>query len=124
MSDHRVEITDGKGQRMQLSINLQTASSGMWQAIDFGYFRYMNGVVDTCYSPNSVYYSPASPVSWVALYGGSQVDDNKLVLHLDDFCSKVQLSYEGTGKIYFGDTILAEPGGLTWRLLDRGFTGL
>ena len=118
-----MEITDANGQSMVVSIDLANATSGTWRAIDLGYFTYAKGVAETCYSPSSDWYAPTAPLSWVSLYGGNRVDDSNLVLHLDDFCSKSGVSQSGAGKIYFGDTILAAPGPLSWQLLGHGFTG-
>lgn len=124
MSEHRVEINDASGQSMVVYIGLNNAASGTWRAADLGYFTYTKGVVETCYSSSSDWYAPTAPLSWVSLYGGNRVDDSKLVLHLDDFCNKSGVGQSGSGKIYFGDTILATPGPVSWQLLSNGFTGL
>ena len=113
MIEHRVEITDSKGQSVKIALSLAAGTYGRnsWRTLDNGYFRFEHGVADTGHYPTS-------SLAWIALYGGTRIDDNKLVLHLDDFMGFTQANSSGKGKVYKQDYILMEPGEISWRLLS------
>jgi hypothetical protein len=110
MLEHRVSVTDCNGLSMKILIHLSDGGSGTWRTLDKGFFRYEQGVAD-------VGYSSTSPFGWLALYGGDDVDDSKLVLHLDNFRSMTTVQREGKGKIYVQDFILMRPGEASWQLV-------
>ncbi len=109
MAEYRVEITDSKGSNMKILIRLPVGGRGTWDTLDNGYFCYEKGVADTGHYPTS-------SLAWVALYGGRQVDDSKLVLHLDDFLGFTQVNSEGKGRVYEQDYLTMKPGEVKWRL--------
>ena len=113
MIEHRVEITDLKGQSVKIALSLSAGTYGRnsWRTLDNGYFRFEQGVV-------AIDYYPTSYLAWAAMYGGAEVDDNKLVFHLDDFMSYTHANSEGKGWVYKQDYILMEPGEVSWRLLS------
>ena len=107
---HTVEITNSKNRRMRILISLADRGQGTWRTLDKGYFRYEGGVVD-------LGFYPTNPLAWVALYGGNQVDDLKLVLHLDDFRGSTRVNQGGKGWVYPRDDILMQHGAVSWRLV-------
>ncbi len=113
MIEHRVEVTDSKGQSMKVLLRLTagTDGRGVWQALDNGFVCYERGIADTGHYPTSY-------LAWVAMYGGAEVDDNKLVFHLDGFLSFTHANDAGKGWVYKQDYLLMEPGEVSWRLLD------
>jgi len=94
---------------MHLIVRLATGQSGSWRTLDKGFFTSEGGVLDAGNYPTS-------PFSWIALYGGNEVDDSKLILHLDDFHSTSIVNRSGDGKIYWQDFILMKPGAIRWEL--------
>lgn len=110
MWEHRLEITDSRGRSAKFLVRMPDLGWGTWQALDFGYFRYVNGVAKTAYEPTAQF-------GWLALYGGDEPVDEKLVLHLDDFLDVVAANPKGTGVVYKQDYICMEPGKVTWKLL-------
>ncbi|MFO0914990.1 MAG: hypothetical protein U0795_18670 [Pirellulales bacterium] len=110
MREYRIKIIDELGLSMQLVVRLATGQASSWRTIDKGFFSYENGIAD-----DGRY--PTSPLSWLALYGGDEVDDSKLILHLDDFCSPSFVNRSGNGKVYWQDFILMKPGAIRWELI-------
>src|SRR5262245_50614173 len=112
MTLHTVEIANAHGQSMKILIRLDDRGGGTWQTLDKGYFCYEGGVADTGNTP------PTNPLAWVALYGGNAVDDDKLVLHLDDFCGHTGASHAGgEGVVYAQDDLLMGQGRVRWQLV-------
>lgn len=110
MTEHRVEITDSIGQSMKILIRLSAPRQGKWQTLDNGFLCYENGVADAGHYPTL-------PHAWVALYGGSEIDDSKLVLHLDDCQGPTGLNQKGKGLVYKKDYLLMQPGEVSWKLI-------
>ena len=75
-----------------------------------------SGVVDTgCY--------PTERISWLALYGGREVDDDKLILHLDGFLGATRPAHSGEGQMYARDHLIMKPGEISWRLVEAAHIG-
>ncbi len=110
MLEHRVRVKDSRGQTVDILVRLSKTGRSTWQVLAHGSFRYSNGALDSGYGNTARY-------AWIALYGGDQIDDDKLVLHLDDFHNETTVNPSGSGLIYLRDFIIAEPGAVTWELI-------
>lgn len=113
MAEHRVEITDSTGRTMKILVRLLAHGKATWKTLISGHFSIEGGIADTGYYPSG-------RVAWLALYGGNAVDDDKLVLHLDDFLNFTGPAREGTGLIYPRDHLAMKLGEVKWRLLIPG----
>lgn len=111
MIQHVVEVADAKGRKARIQINLDAKGRGTWLALDKGFFSLERGVVDT-----GTY--PAYPLAWAALYGGDRVDNDKLVLHLDDFLSHTGVHRGGgEGWVYRRDHLIMDRGAIEWHII-------
>lgn len=109
MSEHRIEITDSRGTSMKILVRLPLSGRATWRALDQGHLCYGSGVAETDPYPTN------SPV-WVALYGGNEIDDDKMVLHLDNFLVLPGIiGAGGEGHVYQRDYLLMEPGKVNWQ---------
>lgn len=111
MPQHEVEVKDGNGTTAALEVTLPFIGDGTWHVKSHRFLRLQKGVVDRGAG------DPGSSGEWIACYGGREVTDKLLVLHLDDFFSAAGVNDSGTGHLYDHDNLLMVPGPLTWRLL-------
>ena len=112
MLEYKVEVTDSRGNSLEILISLITIERGTWRALDNGCLCYQNGATkagDPC---------PPSLFTYISLFGGNTTNDSKLVLHLDDFLGLTQVNHEGKGELYKQDYLSMEPGELSWRLAN------
>ena len=110
MSEHRIEITDSRGTSLKILVRLPLSGQATWRALECGRLCYESGVANTGHYPTN-------SLAWIALYGGNEIDDAKLVLHLDDFLGFTGISGAGgEGHVYKQDYILMEPGKVNWQL--------
>ncbi len=111
MADHRVEITDSAGRTMRVLVRLPVAGKASWQTLILGHITMQSGVVDTgCY--------PTERIAWLALYGGKEIDDDKLILNLDGFLGPTGPTHSGEGQMYARDHLVMQPGEISWRLIE------
>lgn len=111
MSEHRIEITDSRGTSLKILVSLPLSGRATWRTLDKGGLRYESGVAETDHYP-------AKPLAWIALYGGNEIDDAKLVLHLDDFLGHTDVSGAGgEGHLYKQDYLIMQPGKIDWQPL-------
>lgn len=109
MSEHRIEITDSRGTSLKILVRLPLSGQATWRALDQGHLCYGSGVADTGHYPTN-------PMAWIALYGGNEIDDSKMVLHLDDFLAFTDINRAGgEGHVYQRDYLLMEPGKVNWQ---------
>ena len=110
MNQHQVEITDSNGLAVMLEVTVPPIGGPTWRVKYHGSWRFLRlqeGVADR---------GPDGPDgNWLSCYGGKQVDDDKLVFHLDEFFSGQTVNQSGSGKLYNHDNLLMVPGALTWR---------
>ncbi len=104
-----VKVSHGNGQMARILIDLDYEGRGTWQTIDKGFFCHERGVAATgsCWT---------DPVAWICLYGGDQVDDRNLVLHLDGFMNFTGFEPSGEGVVYKEDNLLMDQGEVAWEL--------
>ena len=110
MNQHQVEITDSNGLAVTLEVTVPPIGGSTWRVKyhdSWRFLRLQEGVADR---------GPDGPDgNWLSCYGGKEVDDDKLVFHLDEFFSGQAVNESGSGKLYNHDNLLMVPGALTWR---------
>ena len=109
MDQHEVEIRDSNSKAVMLEVTLPPIGDPTWRVKYHNFLRLQEGVADR---------GPGGPGgNWLCCYGGPEIDDEKLVFHLDEFFSGQAVNQSGSGKLYNHDNLLMVPGALTWRRL-------
>ncbi len=109
MVQHVVKISDSNGAAVTLKVSFPPVGESTWEVVHHRFLRLQKGVVDK---------GKVAPGAdgWIACYGGREIDDTKLVLHLDGFLGSAQVNRSGAGKLYNHDNLLLIPGALTWKI--------
>ena len=110
MAQHEVEIKDSIGKAVALQVTVPPVGDSTWRVKYEHFLRLQEGLASR--GPGG----PTSAGDWLACYGGKEIDDDLLVLHLDDFFTGAQVNQSGRGKLYNHDNLLMMPGPLTWRV--------
>lgn len=113
MNQHQVEIRDSNSKAVMLEVTVPPIGDPSWRVKyhnslnSLRFLRLQEGVADR---------GPGGPAgNWLCCYGGREMDDDKLVFHLDEFFSGQAVNQSGSGKLYNHDNLLMVPGALTWR---------
>ena len=108
--DHTIDISDSNNTTIRLKVSVPPVGTPTWRSMNDKFLRLQSGIAEQGGSDNG------SQASWIACYGGPEIDDSKLVLHLDNFFGSGQVNPSGSGKLYNHDNRLLVPGPLTWKV--------
>src|SRR3979409_1523627 len=108
MANHKVDVSDNNGTTVRLMISLPPIGDATWHVVNHKFLRLQAGIVELGRGHHT------APAPWIACYGGRQVDDDNLVLHLDNFLAGSRVNPSGSGTLYKRDNLLLTPGALKW----------